>query len=56
MVSMAFFPRLFKGMRWELRNPSQFASFCTQAAAMTSPRSVEIKLGVEDPLKPEEAK
>jgi hypothetical protein len=56
MVSRAFLPGLFKGMRWELGNPSQFASFCTQAAAMTSPRSVEIKLGADEPLKPEEAK
>jgi hypothetical protein len=54
--SMAFLPGLFKGTRLELENPSQFASFCTQAAAMTSPRSVEIKLGAEKPLKTEEAK
>jgi hypothetical protein len=40
----------------ELGNPSQFASFCTQAATMTSPRSMEIKLGAEKPLKVEEAK
>jgi hypothetical protein len=56
MVSRSFLPRFFKGTRWELGNPSQFASFCTQAAAMTSPRSVEIKLGAKEPLKVEEAK
>jgi hypothetical protein len=56
MVSRAFLPKFFKGTRWELGNPSQFASFCTQAAAMTSPRSVEIKLGGKKPLKVEEVK
>jgi hypothetical protein len=56
MVSRAFLPGLFKRTRWELGNPSQFAYFCTQAAAMTSPRSMEIKLGTEKPLKAEEAK
>jgi hypothetical protein len=56
MVSRAFLPGLFKGTRWELGDPSQFTSFCTQAVAMMSPRSVESKLGTEKPLKPEEAK
>jgi hypothetical protein len=53
MDSRAFLPKLFKGTRLELGYPSQFASFCTQAAAMTPPRSMEIKLGDEKPLKPE---
>jgi hypothetical protein len=56
MVSRAFLPELLKGMRWELGNPSQFASFCTQVASMTSPWSVEVKLGAEKPSKPEEVK
>jgi hypothetical protein len=50
MVSRVFLPGLFKWPRWELGNLSQFASFCTQAAAMTSPRSVEMKLGAKEPL------
>jgi hypothetical protein len=53
MGSRAFLPRLFKGTRLEPGNPSQFSFFCIQAAAMTSPRSVEIKLGAEKPLKRE---
>jgi hypothetical protein len=44
MGSRAFLLGLFKGMRLELGNPSQFTSFCPQAAVMTSPRSKEIKL------------
>jgi hypothetical protein len=54
-VSRVFLPGLFKWSRWELGNPSQFASFCTQAVAMTSPKSVEMKLGAKEPLT-EEAK
>jgi hypothetical protein len=56
MVSRVFLPGLFKWTRWELGNPSQFTPFCTQVAATTSLRSVEIKLGVEKPFNPEEAK
>jgi hypothetical protein len=56
MGSRAFLLKLFKGTRLELGNPSQFTSFCPQAAAMTSPKSEEIKLGVEKPLKPEDVK
>jgi hypothetical protein len=55
MVSRVFLPRLFKWTRWELGNPSQFASFGTQAAAMTSPRSVKMNIGAKEPLA-EEAK
>jgi hypothetical protein len=47
---------LFKRMRLELENPSQFASFCTQAATMMSLRSMETKLGTEKRSKLEEAK
>jgi hypothetical protein len=54
-VSKVFLLGLFKWPRWELGNPSQFASFCTQAAAMTSPKSVEMNLGAKEPLA-EEAK
>jgi hypothetical protein len=56
MVSRVFLLGLFKWTRWERVNPSQFTSFCTQVAAMTCLRSVEIKLGAEKPLKPEEVK
>jgi hypothetical protein len=49
MVSRVFLPGLFKWTRWELGNPSQFASSCTQAVAMMSPRSMEIKLGAKEP-------
>jgi hypothetical protein len=56
VISRAFLLELFKGATWELKNPSQFASFCTQTAAMTSPRNIEIKLGAKEPLKAEEAK
>jgi hypothetical protein len=49
MVSRVFLPGLFKWTRWELENPSQFASFCTQAAAVTSLRSIEMKLGAKEP-------
>jgi hypothetical protein len=52
----AFLLGLFKGTRLELGSPSQFTSFCPQAVAMTSPRSEEIKLGAEKPLKLEEVK
>jgi hypothetical protein len=56
MGSRAFLLGLFKGTRLQLKNPSQFTSFCPQVAAMTSQRSKEIKLGAEKPLKSEEAK
>jgi hypothetical protein len=56
MVSRVFLLGLFKCTRWKLVNPSQFASFCTQEAAMTSPRCMDIKLGAEKPLKVEEVK
>jgi hypothetical protein len=54
-VSRVFLPGLFNWPRWELGNPPQFASFCTQAATMTSLKSVELKLGTKEPLA-EEAK
>jgi hypothetical protein len=47
--------RLFNWPRWELGNPSQLASLCTHAVAMTSPKSVELKLGTKEPST-EEAK
>jgi hypothetical protein len=46
---MVFLFRLFNWLRWELGNPSQLASFCIHAAAMTSPKSVELKLGSKEP-------
>jgi hypothetical protein len=49
-VSRLFLLRLFNWPRWDLGNPSQFAFFYTHAAAMTSPKSVELKLGVKEPL------
>jgi RNase P subunit RPR2 len=50
-----FLFRLFNGPRWELGNPSQLASFCTHAAAMTSLKRIELKLGTKEPST-EEAK
>jgi hypothetical protein len=35
-------------LNWELGNPSHLAIFCTHTAAMVSPRSVELKQGVEE--------
>jgi hypothetical protein len=55
MVSRVFLPGLFKWPIGELGNPSQFASFCILEATMTSPKSVEMKLGTKEPLA-EEAK
>jgi hypothetical protein len=49
------FPDYLNWPKWELWNPSQFTFFCTQAAAMTSPKSIEMKLGAKEALA-EEAK
>jgi hypothetical protein len=54
-VSRVFLFRLFIWPRWELGNPSHLAFSCTHAVAMTSPKSVELKLGAKDPSM-EEAK
>jgi hypothetical protein len=54
-VSRVFLFGLFNWLRWELENPSQLSSFCTHAATMTSPKSVELKLGAKE-LSMEEAK
>jgi hypothetical protein len=54
-VSRVFLPGLFNWPRWELGNPSQLSSFCTHAAVMASPKSVELKLGAKEPST-EEAK
>jgi hypothetical protein len=48
-VSRVFLFRLFIWLIWELGNPSHLAFFCTHAAAMVSPKSVELKQGVEEP-------
>jgi hypothetical protein len=48
-VPKVFLFRLFIWLNWELRNPSHLAIFCTHAAAMVSPRSLELKQGVEEP-------
>jgi hypothetical protein len=40
---------LFIWPNWELENPSHLAIFCTHAAAMVSPRSVELKKGTKEP-------
>jgi hypothetical protein len=55
VVSRVFLFELFNWPIWELGNPSQLAFSCTHAAAMTSPKSVELKLGAKEPLV-EEAK
>jgi hypothetical protein len=54
-VSRVFLFALFNWSRWELGNPSHLAFSCTHATAMTSPKSVELKLGAEEPSM-EEAK
>jgi hypothetical protein len=54
-VSRVFLFRLFIWPNWELGNQSHLAIFCTHAAAMVSPRSVELKQGAEEPSM-EEAK
>jgi hypothetical protein len=55
VVLTVFLFGLFIWPNWELRNPSHLAFFCTHAAAMVSPRSVELKQGTEEPSM-EEAK
>jgi hypothetical protein len=54
-VSRVFLFGLFIWPNWELGNPSHLAIFCTHAAAMVSPRSVELKQGAKEPSM-EEAK
>jgi hypothetical protein len=54
-VSRVFIFRLFIWPNWELGNPSHLAQFCTHAAAMVSPRSLELKQGAKEPSM-EEAK
>jgi hypothetical protein len=46
-VPRVFLFGLFIWPNWELGNPSHQAYFCTHAAAMVSPRSVELKQGAE---------
>jgi hypothetical protein len=48
-VSRVFLFGLFIWPNWELGNPSHLAIFCTDAAAMVSPRSVELKQGAKEP-------
>jgi hypothetical protein len=55
VVSKAFLFGLFNWPNWELGNPSHAAFFCTHAAAMVSPKSVELKQGAKEPSM-EEAK
>jgi hypothetical protein len=47
-VPRVFLFELFIWPNWELGNPSHLAFFCTHAAAMVSPRSVELKRGAEE--------
>jgi hypothetical protein len=54
-VSRVFLFGLFIWPNWELGNPSHLAFFCTRAAAMVFPKSVELKQGAKEPLM-EEAK
>jgi hypothetical protein len=54
-VSKVFLFGLFIWPNWELGNPSHLAFFCTHAAAMVSPKSVELKQGAKEPSM-EEAK
>jgi hypothetical protein len=54
-VPRIFLFGLFIWPNWELGNPSHLAIFCTHAAAMVSPRSVELKQGAKEPSM-EEAK
>jgi hypothetical protein len=53
--SIVFLFRLFNWPNWELGNPSHLAFSCTQAVAMMSPKSVELKQGAKEPSM-EEAK
>jgi hypothetical protein len=48
-VSRVFLFGLFIWPNWELGNPSPLAFFCTHAAAMVSPKSVELKQGAKEP-------
>jgi hypothetical protein len=48
-VPRVFLFGLFIWPNCELRNPSHLAIFCTHAAAMVSPRSVELKQSAEEP-------
>jgi hypothetical protein len=50
-VSRVFLFGPFNWLKWELGNPSHLAFYCTHAAAMTSPKSVELKLGAKELLK-----
>jgi hypothetical protein len=54
-VSRVFLFRIFNWPNWELGNPSHPAFSFTHAAAMMSPKSVELKQGTEEPSM-EEAK
>jgi hypothetical protein len=54
-VSRVFLFELFNWPNWELGNPSPLAFSCIHAAAMMSPKSVELKQGAEEPSM-EEAK
>jgi hypothetical protein len=54
-VPRVFLFKLFIWPNWELGNPSHLAIFCTHAAAMVSPRSIELKQGAKE-LSMEEAK
>jgi hypothetical protein len=48
-VPRVFLFGLFIWPNWELGNPSHQAYFCTHAAAMASPRSLELKQGTKEP-------
>jgi hypothetical protein len=54
-VPRVFLFGLFIWPNWELGNPSHQAYICTHAAAMASPRSLELKQGAKEPSM-EEAK
>jgi hypothetical protein len=54
-VPRVFLFGLFIWPNWELGNPFHLAIFCTHAAAMVFPRSLELKQGAEEPSM-EEAK
>jgi hypothetical protein len=49
VVSRVFLFGLFIYPNWELGNPSHLAFFCTHAAAMVSPKSVELKQSAKEP-------
>jgi hypothetical protein len=48
-VPRVFLFGLFIWPNWELGNPSHQAIFCIHAAAMASPRSLELKQGAKEP-------